>query len=147
MDQSDIFFKLSKNLNFKSKNKKTTNQIKPLLKKPKTALNFFNSINENDKETSDGSKENEADSNNDINWRKKFKIFVEGSDVPDIVTRFDDLKKLFDFDSTCIDNITEQFKFTSLTPVQMQVCFKLVSICFLFLYFYTFFVGNTSYAA
>ena len=54
--------------------------------------------------------------------RKMHKIYVEGSDVPGLITSFEQLHTLYNFNKTCLKNINETMGFTSLTPIQMQVC-------------------------
>ena len=55
------------------------------------------------------------------NFRKLHKIFVEGSDIPEVVTTFHQLQSTFNFDQTCLKNVIENMGFHTLTPIQMQV--------------------------
>ena len=68
---------------------------------------------------------------NSDSLRKKFKIHVNGTDVPGLIKGFDDLESLTSFNSVCIENIHKNFQFKNLTPVQMQV----TKNCLLYNYF------------
>ena len=53
--------------------------------------------------------------------RKMHKIYVEGSDVPGLITTFEQLHSTYNFNKTCLSNIGERMGFSFLTPIQMQV--------------------------
>ena len=53
--------------------------------------------------------------------RKQHRIFVEGTDVPGIVSTFKQLQSTHSINETCIEAITEKMGFKTLTPIQMQV--------------------------
>ncbi|XP_076821986.1 putative ATP-dependent RNA helicase DDX52 [Clavelina lepadiformis] len=52
--------------------------------------------------------------------RKQHRIFVEGTDVPGIVSTFKQLQSTHSINETCIEAITEKMGFKTLTPIQMQ---------------------------
>ena len=58
---------------------------------------------------------------NKLNLRKLHKIYVEGSDIPELVTDFKQLQSIYHFNETCLRNIVENMGFEAMTPIQMQV--------------------------
>lgn len=54
------------------------------------------------------------------NDRKSNKIFVDGTDVPDLLTCFKQLKSIYDLDQTLINAIEHGMNFKNPTPIQMQ---------------------------
>lgn len=53
--------------------------------------------------------------------RKVHKIYIEGSDVPELITDFEQLQSVYKFNQKCLKNIMDKMGFSTLTPIQMQV--------------------------
>lgn len=130
MNEQAIFNKLTGSMRFKNNKKTTSKVVSKVVKRPKS-VNFFDTLNETvkkqrlEKENGNGEKDEKASLKvarvEEIDYRRKYKIFVEGSDIPDLVPTFEELQKLFKINKTCVANLHNVFKFTNLSPVQMQV--------------------------
>ena len=64
--------------------------------------------------------------------RKLHKIYVEGSDIPELITTFEQLQSVYGFNKICLQNIVDKMGFNKLTPIQMQVSCKIYDVFFTF---------------
>lgn len=137
MDEEDIFKKLTTGLHFKKTknvfnvNGEPMNATDNSSDDISSGLDFFKRSSKKAKVQVNHSKNNHEvkDINTSIepallkseeNSRKKHKINVVGSDVPDLVVNFDDLRSVYDVNTKCIENVFTEMQFKHLTPIQMQ---------------------------
>jgi len=118
MENFGIFSELTKGCKFNTKQKNKKDSV--VVKKPKKSRGFFDLLKDSQTEQKQNIEKIDFAGNSE-SLRKKFKIHVNGTDIPSLIKGFDDLESLRSFNSICIENIHKNFKFTNLTPVQMQV--------------------------
>lgn len=142
MDEEDIFKKLGTSLKFKTK-KFTSNQ-KANLQTPKIIkkLDFFEShpksnCSDNHKQDTKQCESVKEDTKyeqketttieitEDVHQqyhsvRRKYRIHVDGMDVPEPITKFLHLHTEYGLSMKCLENISKK-GFEELTPIQMQV--------------------------
>ena len=153
MDEEDIFRKLGTTLKFDLQRFKKDAQKLNLINVEdsglRSQLNFFQKEKKNQLSYSNPSSTVACDAEDDGDTngidrqkkskitecsdaktiRKQNKIFVEGVDVPEPVTSFHVLEKIWKFNSYCIANVVEKRGFNQLTPIQMQVCYFIFQNC------------------
>nr|CAB3237186.1 probable ATP-dependent RNA helicase DDX52 [Phallusia mammillata] len=141
MDEEDIFRKLGTSLKFNVKrfkndaqklNISTPSTIKKLDffdnltsgQSPKTGKQVKRSKREKTTHCEEPTRNDETNhqgkSDNGVHSvRKKYRIQVDGSDIPEPITTFQHLHSEYDFNMKCMENISKK-GFKELTPIQMQ---------------------------
>lgn len=131
MDDQDIFQELSFGLRFDFKrfaedvkilkgtkeNSKTEGDAH---KKDSSRLNFFEKESPSFANNCTESSRTDIGHANMQQLRKKHKIFIEGTDIPDLLTSFSQLETVFELPSFLTDALKNSFKFDNPTPIQMQ---------------------------
>nr|XP_039262073.1 probable ATP-dependent RNA helicase DDX52 [Styela clava]XP_039262074.1 probable ATP-dependent RNA helicase DDX52 [Styela clava]XP_039262075.1 probable ATP-dependent RNA helicase DDX52 [Styela clava] len=89
-------------------------------------LNFFkNKTSDPNKKTTNGRgietySNKLGDTHEENNFRKLHKIFIEGTDVPDLLENFQQLISVFNLNQDMLEAIEQNMKFSIPTPIQMQ---------------------------